>query len=92
MIHVIAYDLHAPGRDYPSIEKAITSNADSCAHPQGSVWFVDTLLEPKQWVSILNAAGDANDEYIVSRLAHNWWSQKLDADVIAWFKSPSRRW
>ena len=92
MIHVITYDLHQPGRDYPKIEAAIQRNADSWRHPQGSVWLVDSLLDPQQWYQILHNAGDSNDSYLIMRLQGNWWSQNLDKGTIDWLKSTQRRW
>jgi hypothetical protein len=92
VVHLITYDLHAPGRDYPDVKAAIDDNADDWAHPQGSVWLVDTLLSPKRWYEILRAAGDSNDEHLIVRLTGSWWSANLDADAAAWIHSPSRRW
>lgn len=91
MILSISYDLHNHGRDYDSVIATIKT-ATSWAHPQGSLWLVDTTLSPEQWVAKLRNAGDQDDEYFVCRLAHNWWSQHMDKDVIAWLKSPSRNW
>lgn len=91
MILVVTYDLHAPGRDYAAIE-AVLKRARSWAHPQGSVWLLDTNDSPQTWVSALKQAGDVNDEYFVARLSHNWWSQNMDREVIDWLKSPARSW
>lgn len=91
MVHIVTYDLHNPGRDYPKIEHALQS-AGSWAHPQGSVWFLDTTLTPQQVVDRLRAAGDANDEYFVAQMRQNWWSFNMDANVVSWLKDPGRSW
>lgn len=61
-------------------------------HIQGSVWLLDTLKSPEQWVTWLRERGDANDEYFVAQLQYNWWSYRMDAHAIAWLKDPARRW
>lgn len=91
MILLITYDLHNPGQDYDNVIEVIKTAA-SWAHPQGSVWLVDTTRTPAEWRDTLKAAGDPNDEYFVSRLAHNWASMGMDKDVVAWLKSPARNW
>lgn len=91
MVLMITYDLHNPGRDYEKIQEAIES-AMSWAHPQGSVWLIDSGLSPSTWVEKLKEAGDSNDEYLVTKLAHQWASRNMDADVVAWLKSPDRTW
>jgi hypothetical protein len=93
MIHVITYDLHQPGRHYAAVEKAIDDTADSWAHPQGSVWLVDTLLTTSKWRDLLKAAGDPNDEYLVMRIwTDHWASWNMDQEVADWLKNPQRRW
>lgn len=91
MILSISYDLHNPGRDYEDVISTIKS-APSYTHPQGSVWLIDTALSPSDWIDKLKAAGDPNDEYLVTRLAHNWASYNMDSSSAAWLKSPSRSW
>lgn len=91
MVLVIAYDLHNPGRDYEAVADFIKSNA-SWAHPQGSVWFVQSSMEPEWWVRGMRDAGDANDEYFVCQLAHNWSSINMDQRVVDWLKSGDRSW
>ncbi|MGB4767681.1 MAG: hypothetical protein WBP22_00320 [Candidatus Saccharimonas sp.] len=91
MVLLVAYDLHNPGRDYDNIIKTLKT-ASSWAHPQGSVWLVDTSLSPSDWVDKLHKAGDPNDEYFVSQLKHNCAWQKMDNNVVEWIKSPSRTW
>ena len=91
MVLLITYDLHNPGRDYEDVIKAI-KKAASYVHPQGSVWLIDTAFSPSEWVDKLTAAGDPNDEYLVSRLAHDVSWRNMDADVSTWLKSPSRSW
>lgn len=92
MIHLVTYDLHQPGRDYAKIEAKIDELADDWAHPQGSVWLVDTLLKPRAWVDGLKAAGDPNDEVFVIQLRQNWSATRMDAEVVTWLKQPARRW
>jgi hypothetical protein len=91
MILIAVYDLHQPERDYPAIEKLLKS-ADNWAHPQGSVWFLDTLDSPAAWRDKLKAAGDANDEYFVGRLTKNWAGFNTGKPATDWLKSPARRW
>lgn len=91
MILLITYDLHNPGRDYASVTEVIKTAA-SWAHLQGSVWLVDTERSPAEWRDSLGVAGDPNDEYFVSRLAHNWASRGIDQDIADWLKSPARNW
>lgn len=92
MIHVITYDLHNPGRDYEAVAAYIKAQATSWAHPQGSVWLVDSAAGPAAWRDGLASVTDENDEFFVSRLAHNWASTNMDADVAAWLKNPARSW
>ncbi|HET7673775.1 MAG TPA: CRISPR-associated protein Cas2 [Candidatus Saccharimonadales bacterium] len=91
MVLQIAYDLHNPGRDYDDVIAAIKT-ASSWAHPQGSVWLIDTSSSPETWVNKLKAAGDTNDEYLVTRLTGNWASRNMDTDVADWLKSSGRTW
>jgi hypothetical protein len=91
VILVVGYDLHAHGRDYPKIE-ALLKSARSWAHPQGSLWFIDTDREPPWWRDQLKVVGDANDEYFVCRLHNNWATFKVDQPVNEWLKSPARTW
>ncbi|MEY2474040.1 MAG: hypothetical protein QOK28_3369 [Actinomycetota bacterium] len=88
---MVSYDLHNPHRDYEKV-RAVLESADSWAHPQGSVWLVDTLLDTATWRDNLKRAGDANDEFLVIRLGHSWASSNMDDKVAAWLKDPSRRW
>jgi hypothetical protein len=92
VVHIITYDLHNPGRDYDDVIAVIKNRSNSWAHPQGSVWFVDSQLTPEQWVAALRAAGDSNDEYFVCRLAQNWWSANMDTNVLTRLQSTSRAW
>jgi hypothetical protein len=92
VILLIAYDLHKPERDYEKVADVIKRADGGWAHPQGSVWIVDTTATPETWVKRLQAAGDANDEYLVSQLQHNWWSANMDPPIIQWLKDPRRRW
>jgi hypothetical protein len=92
VIHIVTYDLHNPGRDYAKVEKVLKSADGGWAHPQGSVWLIDTTQDPDWWCDRLKAAGDANDEYFVARLRQHWASYNMDKDCIDWLKSPSRRW
>jgi len=91
MVLIVTYDLHNPGRDYKKVEAAI-HKLGSWAHPQGSVWMVDTSTDTLTVVKTLYVAGDANDEYLVSRLHHNQAFINMDKDVEAWLRSPSRTW
>lgn len=64
--------------------------ADSWAHPQRSVWFVDTKLSCARWRDDLKSVGDANDSYFVVKLEKHWASSNTDKDVTDWLKSTSR--
>jgi hypothetical protein len=94
MVLTIAFDLHNPTRNYAAVTSAIKTKAGELwAHPQGSVWFVDTLDAPLEWATYLEEAGDSNDEFFVGRILANCaWSETTSADVSAWLQSPSRRW
>jgi hypothetical protein len=92
MVHVITYDLHKPERDYEKVSAVIKTADGGWAHPQGSVWFVDTLKSPSDWVERLRRTGDPNDEFFVARLQHNWASINMDNDVVVWLNDPRRRW
>ena len=92
MILIISYDLHNPGRDYEAVVKSIQSASGGWAHPQGSVWLVDTLGAPGKWRDRLVSLGDANDEYFVVQMERWWASQNMDKDCVAWLKDPRRRW
>jgi hypothetical protein len=92
MVLIVAYDLHQPGRDYDRIAAAL-QQADWWAHPQGSVWFLDTMLSPTDWVNRLRAVGDPNDEYFVSRLQRQQWaSWNMGQAMVNWLNDPTRRW
>lgn len=91
MVLIVTYDLHQPGRDYSKVEKVLKS-AGSWAHPQGSVWFLDTTINPSDWVDRLKAAGDPNDEYFVARMHQRWAARNMGQEVADWLKSPSRTW
>jgi len=91
MVLQIVYDLHNPGRDYDDVIAAIKT-AGSWAHPQGSVWLIDTTLTASAWRDKLRAAGDANDEYLVTRLSGSWASLNMSANVVNWIESSSRTW
>jgi hypothetical protein len=92
MILIVAYDLHNPGRDYPKIEAVLKRADGGWAHPQGSVWLLDTSEEPTVWRDRLGGLGDTNDEFLVIQLQHNWASRNMDQDVADWLKDPRRRW
>lgn len=93
MILEVAYDLHNPGRDYSAIRKLLESADGGWAHSQGSVWFIDTVQAPMSWIEALKKAGDANDEYLVTRVRDNEWASfNMDAEVVAWLKDGRRRW
>jgi len=92
MILIVGYDLHNPGRDYDKIAAALKAADGGWAHPQGSVWFIDTSEEPATWRDRLGAVGDATDEFFVAPLQHNWASRNTDKDVTDWLKDPRRRW
>lgn len=92
MIHVVTYDLHNPGRDYAKVETVLKSADGGWAHPQGSVWFVDTVRDPGWWVDRLRAAGDANDEHFVARMQRSWTSWNMNKPCVDWLNDASRRW
>jgi hypothetical protein len=91
MVLIVTYDLHAPGRDYDDIAELLRS-ARAWAHPQGSVWWLDTDREPSWWRDELKKRGDANDEYFVARMHQNWAGYKMGQEMVDWLKSPNRTW
>lgn len=91
MILIVTYDLHDPGRDYDKITAEL-KKADSWAHPQGSVWLIDTQLGTAKWRDRLKAVGDSNDEYFIARLEGSWASLNMGDKVAAWLKDPARSW
>jgi hypothetical protein len=92
MILIVTYDLHNPGRDYPKIEKVLKASDGGWAHPQGSVWLLDTVVAPGDWRDRLTAAADPNDEFLVAQLHQNWATRNTEKSVTDWLKSPARRW
>ena len=91
MVLIVTYDLHNPGRDYDAVAD-VPKAAGSWAHPQGSVWFIDTFLEPSDVRDRLKDAGDPTDEYFVARMRQHWAAFNTDSDATDWLKSPNRRW
>lgn len=69
MILIAAFDLHNQKRDYEKVEEVLTAVDGSWAHPQGSVWFLDTLIEPSSWRDKLKKAMDTDDEVFVARFS-----------------------
>jgi hypothetical protein len=94
MVLTITYDLHNPTRNYAAVEGAIKRKAGQLwAHPQGSVWFVDTLDGTQAWADFLIRVGDNNDEFFVARLQRDCsWSPTMDTGVASWLQNASRRW
>lgn len=91
MVLLVTYDLHAPGRDYDDITELLKS-ARSWAHPQGSVWWLDTDREPEWWRDELKKRGDSNDEYFAVRMRQNWAGYNLGSKMYDWLRAPSRTW
>ncbi len=91
MILMVTYDLHNPGRDYDKVHAKLKT-ADDWAHPQGSVWLLDTLQDSAWWRDQIMNAGDPNDEILVARLSGSTAWNNMDTDVVSWLKSASRRW
>jgi hypothetical protein len=91
VVLIVTYDLHQPGRDYEKIAEVL-KKSEFWAHPQGSVWFLDTLVKPAQWRDRLKEAGDPNDEYFVAQMQKHWASSNLGQKMNDWLKNPTRRW
>jgi hypothetical protein len=91
MIHVIAYDLHNPTRDYKDVIATVKS-ADSWAKIEESVWLIDTLLTTSTWRDKLVKAGDANDTHFVARLMKDAAWKNLPEGVPEWINHSARRW
>ena len=94
MVLNVSYDLHQPGRDYTRVHQYIVgrAGASNVAHPQGSLWLVDTVDSTTSWRDGLNDVTDTNDEILVVRMSHDWASRYMDNAVASWLKSPTRRW
>jgi hypothetical protein len=93
MVLEVTYDLHNPGRDYDAVIQQLKTASGGWAHPQGSVWLIDTMNDPSWWVDQLRSCGDPNDEYLVTRVENREWASfGMDAEVVAWLKSSNRRW
>lgn len=92
MVLIVTYDLHNPGRDYDAVADALRSASGGWAHPQGSVWFIDTLESAARWRDRFVSIGDANDEYFVAQLTREWASQNMDSECARWLKDSRRRW
>jgi hypothetical protein len=92
MILSVNYDLHNPGRDYSKIESALKKADGGWAHPQGSLWFIDTSEGCATWRDRLAKLGDTNDEFFVGQLHKHWASHNTDKPVNDWLKDGRRRW
>lgn len=92
MIHIITYDLKKAGQDYDAVHNKIESFADFSIHAEGSVWFVDTLIDPSDWRDALGTVTDTNDEIIVSRQHARTWATSNSKRVAGWLNDQSRRW
>ena len=93
MVLMIAYDLHQPGRDYARVEQVLKSADGGWAHPQGSVWIVDTSQATVAWRDRLRATMDPTDEILVTRLAmRDWAGWNMGQAVVEWLNDPRRRW
>jgi hypothetical protein len=92
MIYVVTYDLHAPGRSYDAITKLLSVVPST--HPEGSVWFIDSLQSADVWAKALKSVVDSNDEVFVARLSskHEWQAYNQDNETSLWLNSPSRNW
>lgn len=91
MIHLIAYDLHNPGRDYEDVIAQIKMASGGYFHLQGSVWLIDTRSDPEWWRDQLKERGDSNDEYFVVRLQRDWSGFNMGGGG-EWLNDPARRW
>jgi hypothetical protein len=92
MILQVAYDLHRPGRNYEAIAKFLKTAAGGYTHVQGSVWLIDTAKGPAWWRDQLKLRGDANDEYLLTRLRKSWAAYGVKPNSTRWLKAEKRRW
>jgi hypothetical protein len=90
MVLLITYDLHKPERDYDDVTSEIKSFG-SWAHPEESVWLVDTTLGPQDCRNRLKQVTE-DATYFIVWLQHNWSSYKLTSPVVKWLKDPGRSW
>jgi hypothetical protein len=90
MILLITYDLHTPERDYNDVISKIKSFG-SWAHPEESVWLVDTTLQPADCRDRLKQMTEEATYFIVG-LRRDWSSWGLASAVANWLKDPRRSW
>ncbi len=88
-IHLISYDLVAPGRDYSSLIKKIKT-ADGWCHVLESTWLVKTDKTASQIYSLLTPLMDSNDKLFVARIDQtnkDWYvTNTVGQTVIDWIR------
>lgn len=90
MILIVTYDLHGPRRNYVAVKKLLNTVLNT--HPEGSVWFIDTVRTPDDWARALRNVGDRDDEFFVARISSDWQAFNQDKEASNWLNSLSRRW
>lgn len=90
MVLLITYDLHEPDRDYEDVIATI-KGFGSWAHPEESVWLVDTTLSPAQCRSAL--VEETTDATIfVVPVAQQWAAYDSPQRIVDWLNDGQRRW
>jgi hypothetical protein len=85
MVHSIAYDLRAPGRDYSALYAAIKSYSTWC-HPLESTWLVATSASAQTVRDHLQGFIDKNDGLLVTRLSGEAAWYGLSPEVSDWLR------
>lgn len=87
---LVSYDLSAPDRDYPKLQKHLESYGDK-AHLLGSVWLIKTNSTALQVCQAAEKVIDQNDKIFVIDITNKsaaW--NNLDDKDSEWLKSRMR--
>lgn len=82
-VHIVTYDLRAPGRDYGSLYDAI-KRYPHC-HMMDSVWLIEASKDAYQVMQDLSKNIDSNDKMFVSEVSGSWGANRR-FECIDWLK------